>query len=301
MRHIVLILFSFILLSACGTTPSEQTDPSKLKRYKLKGEILSVNKANKTAAIKHGEIPGFMSAMTMDFNIKEDWVWDDLKVGSQIKADLVVDNINAKSWLENIVISTTQKTGSPPVSLKKDAAIEGKKMIDFTLTNQDNKTVSAMDFKGKVWVLTFIYARCPLPDFCILMSKNFSDVANKIANDDVLRKNVRLLSISFDPANDTPKKLRQYGLGYLGKDSKAKNFEIWQLAVGKDKEVKKLADFFGLRYEVDKKDKKQFIHSLRTAVISPNGKILKIFTGNGWSPEELLTELKKGNSNTKNS
>ena len=102
---------------------------------------------------------------------------------------------------------------------------------------------------------------------------------------------IRLLSISFDPERDTPEKLKQYGLGYLGKDAKA-DFTIWQLAVGADKEVRAVADFFGLRYEVDQTDKAQFNHSLRTAVIGPDGTVTKIFAGNEWTTEDLLKELR---------
>ena len=81
-------------------------------------------------------------------------------------------------------------------------------------------------------------------------------------------------------------------MGYLGKDAKP-DFAIWQLAVGGEKEVRSIADFFGLHYEVDTNDKTQFNHSLRTAVISPDGKVTKILTGNEWTPEELLAELKR--------
>ncbi len=105
------------------------------------------------------------------------------------------------------------------------------------------------------------------------------------------KEKIRLLSISFDPERDTPDKLKQYGLGYLGKGSKA-DFTIWHLAVGTDKEVRGIADFFGLRYEVDQADKTQFNHSLRTAVIGPDGTVKKIFAGNEWTTEELLGELR---------
>jgi protein SCO1/2 len=99
------------------------------------------------------------------------------------------------------------------------------------------------------------------------------------------------LSISFDPARDTPEKLKQYGQGYLGKDAKP-DFTVWQLAVGSEKEVREVADFFGLRYEIDPNDKAQFNHSLRTAVIAPDGKVTKILGGNDWTPNDLLREIK---------
>ena len=106
-----------------------------------------------------------------------------------------------------------------------------------------------------------------------------------------LKDKMRLVSVSFDPENDTPEKLRSYGQGYLGKDAKP-DFSVWQLAVGNDKEVRSIADFFGLRYETDQNDKTQINHSLRTAVISPAGKVTKIFAGNDWTPNDLLKELK---------
>jgi protein SCO1/2 len=123
------------------------------------------------------------------------------------------------------------------------------------------------------------------------MSTNFSDAALEVMKSDVKDK-VRLLSISFDPENDTPEKLRQYGLGYLGKDAKP-DFSVWQLAVGTDKQVRSIADFFGLRYEVDQADKTQINHSLRTAVIDPDGKVTKIFSGSEWSGNDLIAEIKK--------
>ncbi|MEO8648789.1 MAG: SCO family protein, partial [Acidobacteriota bacterium] len=150
--------------------------------------------------------------------------------------------------------------------------------------------ISLNDFRGKALALTFIYSECPLPDYCIRMSTNFSDLAHQIQNDPDRKDRLRLLSISFDPERDTPAKLRSYGLGYLGKDAKP-DFTVWQLAVGSDKEVRAVADFFWLRYEVDPNDRTQFAHSLRTAVIAPDGKVVKIFSGNDWTPAELLKAL----------
>jgi cytochrome oxidase Cu insertion factor (SCO1/SenC/PrrC family) len=122
------------------------------------------------------------------------------------------------------------------------------------------------------------------------MSTNFSDAAKQIMESEY-KDRMRLLSISFDPARDTPEKLKQYGQGYFGKDAKA-DFNVWQLAVGKDAEVKPIADFFGLRYEVDQTDKTQFNHSLRTAIIAPDGKVTKVFSGSDWTANDLLREMK---------
>jgi len=268
--------------------PAKTANNSEVKRFPFVGKVVSVNKDAKKATIAHEAVADFMPAMTMEFPIHEDWVWNDLTPGSEIHAELVVDN-TAKDpyWLEKIGIVAASDPNQTPTP---DAHV-GKAVPDFTLTNQDGKRISTKDFNGKALAITFIYARCPLPDYCIRMSMHFSDAAHEIKNDAELKDKVRLLSISFDPENDTPEKLRQYGAGYLGNQNPP-DFSIWQLAVGSDAEVRKIADSFGLDYTVDQSNKTQIIHNLRTAVISPDGKTKKIFSGNEWTTKELIEELR---------
>lgn len=298
LMRIVLILFATsLLLTSCQTTQTS-VPSAEAKRYPISGKVISVDRANKKVKLDHQAIEGFMPAMEMDFAIHEDWVWDDLAPGSEIRAELVVDN-SAKEpyWLEKIGILAAAKPGQPaPPPVDERFAQIGKEVPNFELTNQDGKRISLKDFRGHPLAITFIYAKCPLPDYCIKMSTNFSDTANRVMADEEAKKVYRLLSISFDPERDTPEKLRAYGLGYLGQGAKP-DFSVWQLAVGSDKEVRSIADFFGLRYEVDEKDKTQFNHSLRTAVISPDGKVTKIFPGNEWTPNDLIREMKASVTN----
>lgn len=289
MRFVGFIL-ACVLLTACGKTQEANSPAGSAKRYPLKGKVVSVDKSAKKAKIDHEAIDGYMPAMEMEFPIHEDWVWDELKPGVEVRAELVVDNTAKEPyWLEKIGIIAHADPNQPQPPINDKFAQIGNPVPDFVLTNQDGKRISIKDFKGKALALTFIYARCPLPDYCIRMSTNFSDVAN-VLNKEPDGQKYALLSISFDPENDTPAKLKSYGLGYLGKGSTS--LGVWQLAVGKDDEIRKIADFFGLRYETDANDKTQINHSLRTAVIGPDGKVAKIFAGNEWSPAELLSELK---------
>ena len=279
------------MFSACQKQEAQKTSESA-KRYPLKGKIISVDKEKKKAKIEHEKIPDYMDAMTMDFPIHEDWVWENLTPGAEIHAELVVDS-TAKDpyWLEKIGIVALPQPGQAAVPVNEKFAQIGKEVPDFKLTNQDGEKFSLKDYRGKALAVTFIYRECPLPEFCIKMSKHFSDMANQIAADSEGKKKIRLLSISFDPERDTPEKLKQYGLGYLGKDANDKDFTVWQLAVGPDKDVKAIADFFGLRYETDAVDKTQINHSLITAVVSPEGKVTRIFSGGNWTPEQVLSEL----------
>lgn len=277
------------MFTACKKPPTQnQNASSEAKIYKLKGKVISVDKAAKKAEIAHEEIVDFMKPMTMKFSIKDDWVWDELTPGADVRADLVVEP-NGDYWLENLGISALPRADQTPLTVNENFAQIGKQVADFTLTNQDGKPVSPKDFLGKAWAVTFIYAECPLPDYCIRMSTNFSDAANQIKASEFKDK-MALLSVSFDPARDTPEKLNKYRQGYLGKDANAAE-SAWQVAVGKEAEVRKVADFFGLRYEVDPNDKAQFNHSLRTAIIAPDGKVVKILLGNEWSPNDLVREM----------
>jgi len=299
MRNLSIILFLVSLISACQRpdTANVNSESPNVKRYDLRGKVVSVDKAKKSAKIAHEEIKGFMEAMTMEFPIHEDWVWDDLVPGVEVRGTLVVDS-SAKDpyWLEKISIVANSAPNQPPVEEKEPEQV-GKTVPDLSLTNQNGKKFTFKDYRGKALAVTFIYRECPLPEFCIKMSKQFSDMANQIAADPEAKDKVRLLSISFDPARDTPEKLKQYGLGYLGKDAKD-DLTVWNLAVGTDKEVRAVADFFGLKYETDANDKTQINHSLVTAVISPEGKVTKVFTGGRWIPDDVLAELKKANYNS---
>ena len=290
MRYLILFLSVILLFTACKKPESPQSTSADVKRYTLKGKVIAVDKAKKKATIEHEEVKGYMKGMTMEFPIRADWIWEDLKPGSEISnADLVVDDAKGEFWLENLALVLAPNPNQP-VPVDERFAQIGKEVPEFALTDQDGKRLSTKDLRGKAWAITFIYARCPLPDYCIKMSTNFSDAALQIMNSD-LKDKMRLVSVSFDPENDTPEKLRSYGQGYLGKDAKP-DFSVWQLAVGNDKEVRSIADFFGLRYETDQNDKTQINHSLRTAVISPAGKVTKIFGGNDWTPNDLIKELK---------
>jgi protein SCO1/2 len=290
MRYFLLILFSVLLFLACTQPPTERQNASTdAKRYNLRGKVVAVDKAHKKASIAHQEVENYMPAMTMDFPIKDDWVFDELSKDADIRAELVADKDGF--WLENVAIVAAPNPNQTPLPMKEDVAQIGNEVPAFTLTNQDGKRISIKDFRGKALAITFIYTRCPLPEYCTKMSTNFSDLARQLQNSD-LKDEIRLLSVSFDTKTDTPKVLKDYGLAYLRGIEKP-DFTVWQLATGTDKEVRDIAGFFGLRYETesDENNQTQFNHSLRTIVITPEGKVQKVFSGNEWTNGDLLREL----------
>lgn len=251
------------------------------KRYEVTGTVVSVNRETRELTIAHEDIPGFMKAMTMPFRVNDDWVFDRAAPGDHVRATLVVGE---ESHLENVSITKKSEGDSGSTGVRLPQA--GDPVPEISLVNQDGKRVSIKEYRGKALLMTFIYTRCPLPDYCILMSNNFEAVAKELKKDPGLYDRSRLLSISFDPDYDTAKVLREYGKTYAGEVDPG--FTHWQFASGSPEEVRKAADFFGISYT---REKDQYVHSLRTALVGPDGKIVRLFPGNEWRPREAADAI----------
>ena len=280
----IIIFFSLLCVfwTACQQQPAAQG-----KRYDLKGTVVSVDKANQSATISHEAVKDFMDAMTMPFKLKDAWPLDVMKPGDEVQATLVVTDDS--HWLEDVVVvqkSAAQAGASPPTSSQLPKT--GDAVPDFRLVNQDGKPVRLKQYQGKALLLTFIYTRCPVPEYCSLMSSNFAAIERELQKDAALYKSTHLLSISFDPAYDTPKVLRSYGAAQTGNYDK-ETFTHWEFVTGEAEEVKKLAQFFGLTYIPEKGE---FVHSLQTALIAPDGKLARLYSGNEWKPADVLADMR---------
>ena len=281
-----------LALTACswGEKP-----PTNEKRYPIKGVVVAVNKTEYTATIKHEDIPGYMPGMTMEFKIKNTADIQTMKPGDQITGTLVVDDIS--SWIEVTAIAE----GGPaltPTTVVPGEPKPGDEIPDFTLKNQDGQPIRLSQYKGKALALTFVYTRCPQPDQCTLMSNNFAAIDQELQKQPDVYAKTHLLTVSFDPEYDTPKVMRSYGASHTGRYS-AETFQHWEFVTGSADEVKRIAEFFGLRYFKDSSTgEDQVMHSLRTAVIDPGGKLVKLYRGNEWKPAEIAEDLKSlaGNS-----
>ncbi len=103
------------------------------------------------------------------------------------------------------------------------------RIADFSLTNQNGKTVSHQDFKGKIYVADFFFTTCPT--ICIAMTDNMLKVQEEIKNN----PNIMLLSHSVTPKIDSVPKLKKYALEKGVIDTK------WHLVTGDKKEIYELA------------------------------------------------------------
>jgi protein SCO1/2 len=275
-----IVLLSCFVFQAC-TKSEAQT------RYEFKGKVVNVDKKGRVVTIAHEEIKDYMDAMTMPFHLKDESYLNIMQEGDKVTATLVITD--SRSWLEEIVVSQEQvdKSAKPAKSFEPNA---GDEMPDYSLINQDGKPIHFAQYKGRALLLTFIYTRCPLPDYCPLMTSHFAEVNKTLKADAALYAKTHLLSISVDPEYDKPTVLRAYGLRH----NEQKDFEHWELATGKPEEVKKVAEYFGLAYQTEDN---QIIHNLQTALIAPDGKFVKMYRGNDWKPAEVIMDIKKLNLN----
>ena len=254
--------------------------------YELRGTVVEVDREHRTVTVAHEEIPGYMAAMTMPFLVRDDWAFAALAPGRRIAATLVVQG--DRSWLENFSVSDGGADRGA-VTVEKAAAGEvGSEVPDFTLSNQDGRPIRISQFRGSALLVTFIYTRCPLPDYCPLMTNHFLSLYRSLVKEEPLLARTHLLSVSFDPAFDTPQVLREYAGRYLRGDA-TEAFKHWDFATGTAEEIRKMAGYFGLEYWVEGG---QIVHSLRTAVISPEGKLARLYSGNDWTPGDLLREVR---------
>jgi len=288
-RPVVLIAIALctVLFVSCQRTPAST------KRYPFRGRVVSVDAPNQSALIDGDDIPGFMLAMAMTYKIKPPEAIKNIAPGDSISAEVVVvqgkntDEEPTDYWLENIKV--TGHSGSAPA---KPAAMQripepGDQVPDFALINQNGKQVSLKQYRGKVLLVTFIYTRCPFPDFCPRMSGNFAEILKQLEENRSLGQQTRLLSVSFDPEHDTPKVLRNYAFS-VAHTHDAGLFNRWEFAVPRASDLPRIAEFFGVLY---KPENGLITHNLSTTVIAPDGKIVKWYHGGDWQVSDLMKDL----------
>jgi protein SCO1 len=277
------VALAMLALGISGCKKSEPVAQQPAKRYHLVGKIVSIDKDQASVMVDGQEIVGFMAAMTMPYSVRDTKLLTPLTPGDEITADVVVDDNGA--YLENIVV-TKKGDGKGPTGTSYPPK-PGDKVPDFALINQDGKKIHLSSYQGDVLLVTFVYTRCPYPDFCPLVSRNFSKIYASLKKDPSLGPKIRLLSVSFDPEHDTPDVLRKYAETFNGTTG-GDPFDRWQFAVIPKKDLLSVANFFGLYYDLGGDG--QIAHSLSTTVIGPDGKVYKWYQDNDWKPDDLIAD-----------
>jgi protein SCO1 len=269
----------------CAKSAPPPAEQDQVKRYHLVGRVVSIDAQQATLNVDGQEIPGFMAAMTMPYPVHDTKALSTLSPGDDITADVVVDKDGA--YLENIVVTKKAPPGGAKPSGDASHPQPGEKVPDFAVIDQDGKRIHLSAFRGDVLMVTFIYTRCPFPDFCPLVSRNFAQVYARLRDHD--SKNIRLLTLSFDSKNDTPAAMKKYAHSF-DPTTGGNPFDRWDFATVPEKELPAVADFFGLYYKVAGD---QIIHSLSTTVINPDGTVYKWYEDNDWKPADLIDDAQQ--------
>jgi protein SCO1 len=275
-----------ILVLSLLAVSCRRTSPNPVRRYHLKGTVIQVDKSQQHLVVNHEAIPGFMGAMAMPYPVVDARALEQLSPGDQITADVVASP--NEIHLENIVVVKKSEGNSSPPGAELQPSNPEAPVPDFGMVNQDGKRVRLAQYRGRAVLLTFIYTRCPLPDYCPLMTHNFAEIEKELEKSPELYAKTHLLSISFDSQYDTPAVLRNYARGFIAERG-PRTFEHWEFATIPASEKSAVTKFFDVFVS---EEQGQITHSMSTAAISPDGRICKSYNGNDWKPADALADLK---------
>ncbi len=280
---IALFVASTFFLSSCHGSGTSA------KRYPFTGRVVSIDNQAQSAIIDGDAVAGFMDAMTMAYNVKPATMLSHLLPGDSISAEVVIVRKNEDAppdyWLENVKVIRHIDPSHAPGANSLHLPAPGEEVPNFSFTNQRGRRISLKQYRGSVLLVTFIYTRCPFPDFCPRVSSNFAEIYRQVDTNPALA-GTHLLSISFDPEHDTPKVLRDYAFS-VAHTHEPGLFRRWEFAVPRAADLPQIADFFALTV---KPEGGTITHNLSTAVIGSDGKIVKWYHGSDWQPSDLIKD-----------
>lgn len=280
----LLVLCIAVALSACRRSDKSEAGT---RHFEARGIVRGVAPDHRTLDVEHETILGFMPSMTMPFTAKDPKAIAALRIGDAISFRLSVTDQD--SWIDQIktinaaeVQLPTRKTEPAPTVQTSTRLREGDTMPPFELVDQNGQGITLDTFRGRPFVLTFIFTRCPIPNFCPLMTRHLAELQKAIKSGAGSLSETRLLSISFDPENDTHAVLKEHA-EHEGADP-----AVWTFATGAPHQIKELTGRFSVHVQPEAGT---ISHGLATALISRDGKILKLWRGNGWTPGEVIVAL----------
>jgi len=277
-RHLPISFVILVLL---------MTSIAGAQEYAVKGMVVSVNRSAATFTASIDEIPGFMRAMTMPFEVRQAKDLDGLAPGAMVEFTLVVD---AKtSYAERIKVVRFQSVEQDPFAASRLSLLKemisgtpvkplaiGDAVQNFSLTDQRKRTVSLTDLRGAVVALNFIYTSCALPNFCLRLANNFGVLQKRFGKR--LGKDLVLLTVTFDPVHDTPDVLAKYAEQWNA------NPASWHFLTGPETDVQRVCRLFGVQAF---QNEGLMDHSLHTVLIDRQGKLVANVEGNRFTAAQL--------------
>ncbi len=288
------LILVIITLAGCGeikdnsSIPETASDPGNHFFPQVKGivQVMPTSDQPTRVIIDHEEMEGYMFAMIMPFYVRDLAELENLKPGAEVSFDYHVKDF--ESWIENVKLTGNTgpvKTDASAWEDDFDRLTPGDPMPDYSFVDENGKPVTLSDYRGMPVAMTFVFARCPVPEYCPKMMRNFNEVRERLEADPDAPAKYQLLTISFDSVNDTPEALKAWGANYGHQQE-----QPWSLLSNPDDaEIRKIADDVGLKFG---NIEGSFIHNLRTVVLNPDGTLRKLYTDETWNVDSLISELK---------
>jgi len=290
----ILILLAGLLIGSGMACRKTDTQPDGIKSvqiptmYAVTGVIKELKLTEKIAVIKHEAITNYMVAMTMPFSVRDTNQLTGLSAGDRVTFTLLVTT--EESWIEQLT-KTGRVEEATPLALNNTTVVPPDQvpLLDYKFTNEFGQLVSFNDFKGQAVAFTFFFTRCPLPEYCPRLMKNFAQASEKLRARADAPTNWHFLAITFDPAFDTPSILRNYAQHYQY------NSNRWSFLTGDSNRIAELAQASGVHYEPDGAF---FNHNFRTLVLDATGQLQMNFPIGGDLSELLVEEILKATAIT---
>ncbi len=260
--------------------------PANERTFACRGEVMEVSAEGMRLRIRHDSIPGYMPAMVMGFRVRDtktsavvvpgDRISFRLNVGAERSA---IDQIRVLSHPAEMAISI-----APPPDADKSASplAPGEPFPEFEFLGEDGRSHRLSELRGTAVAITLFFSRCPVPEFCPLMNRQFARARELLATGSIPGKPL-LLSLSFDADNDTPGALTRYARPYRGRESSGWRFGSVSTAVVDEWATQ-------IDFHLDR-NRGAWMHNLRTVVVDREGRLARRFDGNAWTAEELVEAL----------
>ena len=277
-------LFALILFAALTGFACRAPAPAP-RTFELKGQILAIDQARQEITVSHADIPGFMPAMTMPYKVRDANLLKGRTPGELIGATLVLEESDA--YLQSIRHEgVAALRDERPAARAMDLLGVGDAVRDGELVDASGARRSLGDWRGQVLAVTFVYTRCPLPNFCPLIDRHFAAVQEQVRSSSDLQGRVHLVSVTLDPDYDTPAVLLRHA-GLLKADP-----AVWSLLTGSREQIETFASQFGVSVVRENAQPSGLVHNLRTAVIDGNGRLVTVLSGGEWEPAALIAEIR---------
>lgn len=269
------------LLGACHR-PASETSATATREYVVTGVVRSPLQDGQIV-VEHEDVPGLMPGMTMPFYVANETEAARLAAGDRVRFRFVIGEASRAEDFEILGHEAADHAAVPDASPRVHRLKERDAIPPVQLIDQNNAAFTATEFTGRLTVVTFIFTRCPVPEFCPATIMKFQALQTAVAAAPELRERVRLITVTLDPDFDRPDILRAYGEAF-GAD-----FSRWRFLTGDPQTVREFAQLFSV---YAKQRNGTLDHSLCTALVDSHGRVSELWRGNGWQVSDVLTAVR---------